>query len=108
MRKIMYILLLFIVAGCGTSERKRTDSIVEKPYKYASMKDNLLHLDLLNSKKDSSVLKLSQVVDSLIYIPLETSKECLLKNHIHKICIDEDNIFLQDGWYVYNYDISGK
>jgi len=107
LKQTSLIILIGIIISC-TGKSVKKEVVVEKPYKYASMKDSILHLDLLNSKKDSSVLKLSQIADSLIYIPLETKKECMLKNYINELYIDGDNIFIQDGWYVYNYDISGK
>jgi len=114
MKKILLILIAAVVlcacGGVSSSEKKGTEgkSVKEKPYKYASMKDGVLHLDLNEARKHPQEVKLSEICDSLIYIPLETKKKCLLGRNINRVEIDGDDVFIHEGWKLLHFDISGK
>jgi hypothetical protein len=71
------------------------------------MKDGVLHLDLNEARKHPKKLKLSDICDSLIYIPLETKKASLIKS-INRVDIDGDDLFIQDGWKLLHFNRSGK
>lgn len=51
---------------------------------------------------------LSEFVDELKYIPLETSLECLLGQDISKIEIFDEKIFVSDYKHIYIFDMKGK
>jgi len=111
--KLLVIIAAVVLCACGgasSSEKKGTGekSVKEKAYKYASMKDGVLHLDLNEARKHPREVKLSEICDSLIYIPLETKKECLLGRNINRVEIDSDDVFIQEGWKLFHFDRSGK
>jgi len=103
---LLFTLCIFLVS-CGGKSKKDLSS-KEKGYKYASIKDGVLHLDLDKSRKDSTRLNLSDICDSLIYIPLETKKELLLSNMLNELCIDGDDLFIHIGWGVYHFKTDGE
>ena len=103
--------LLFLCMSCMGQNVKNTKQVnkeVKKEYKYASMKDGILHLDLNEARKHPREVKLSEICDSLIYIPLETRKECLLGRHINEVEFTKDFIFIQEGWSLYQFSREGK
>jgi len=106
---VLFVIILLFACG-STSSQKQEDnkSIKEKTYKYASMKDGVLHLDLNEARKHSREVKLSDICDSLIYIPLETKKECMLGNSFNRIEIDGEDVFIQYGWRLLHFDIYGR
>ncbi|MGB5988864.1 MAG: 6-bladed beta-propeller [Marinifilaceae bacterium] len=95
-------------SGNSSKQKVKESKKIEKAYKYASMKDGVLHLDLNEARKHPKKLKLSDICDSLIYIPLETKKECLLGENMHEIDIDGDNIFIHEGLKLFYFNINGK
>ena len=94
-------------SGNASKKKVKESKKVEKAYKYASMKDGVLHLDLNEARKHPKEVKLSDICDSLIYIPLETKKASLI-NSINRIDIDGDDLFIQDGWKLLHFNRSGK
>ncbi|MGB5989726.1 MAG: 6-bladed beta-propeller [Marinifilaceae bacterium] len=105
-RLLLAIILISLFSSCS-SNVKPEKVIKEKPYKYASMKDGILHLDLKEASKHSGDIKLSQICDSIIYIPLETNKNCLLGG-VLKLIIDNNDMFIGYSWGLYHFDINGK
>ncbi|MGB3752154.1 MAG: 6-bladed beta-propeller [Arcobacteraceae bacterium] len=103
------IVTILCVSCCGNVSKKKVKESkkVEKAYKYAFMKDGVLHLDLNEARKHPKEVKLSDICDSLIYIPLETKKASLIKS-INCIDIDGDDLFIQDGWKLLHFNRSGK
>ncbi|WP_286471895.1 6-bladed beta-propeller, partial [Parabacteroides goldsteinii] len=70
MKKLTYILLAGILFSCS-GETKQT-AAEEKTI------DNIIRLgDAINQIRE---VNLSELVDSITYLPLETRKECLLRN----------------------------
>jgi len=100
-----FLITIFLLSACSSTSNKKSK---EKSYQYASMQDGILHLDIDKARKDSAILNLSQICDSLIYIPLETKKECLLSNRLRRLCIDGDDIFMQVRVSAYHFKTSGK
>lgn len=105
---VIVTILSISCSGNSAKQKVKESKKVEKAYKYASMKDGILHLDLNEARKHPKKLKLSDICDSLIYIPLETRKECLLGKNLHEIDIDGDNIFIQEGWNLFHFNMNGK
>jgi len=109
--KLISVLLFSLIClSCSSQASKdkiSKENIEVEEYKYASMKDGILHLDLDKSRKHPREVKLSEICDSLIYIPLETKKGCLIK-FINDVQIDGDDIFVQDRGSLYHFDINGK
>jgi len=107
LRKVLFaILVLSLFSGCvGKSSKVLVEK--EKLYKYASMKDGILHLDIDKSRHDSLMIDLSMICDTLIYVPLETNKKCLLGNHLNEFFIDGDDIFLQMNLAAYRFKMNG-
>jgi hypothetical protein len=101
---LLAIILIFLFFSCSS----KVKSIKGKAYKYASMKDEVLHLDLDKSRKDSVIINLSDLCDSLIYIPLETQKECLLGSWLVEFFIDGNDIFMQVDRSAYHFKQSGE
>jgi len=91
-------------SGNASKQKVKESKKIEKTYKYASIKDGILHLDLNKARKHPKELKLSEICDSVIYIPLETKKECLLSECINRIVIDGEDVFIQDGWKLFHFN----
>jgi hypothetical protein len=94
-------------SGNSSKQKVKESKKIEKAYKYASMKDGVLHLDLNEARKHPKEVKLSDICDSLIYIPLETKKSSLVQ-FISRAHIDGDDLFFQDGWKLLHFNINGK
>lgn len=107
-RKLLLAIIFISLFSACSSKVKPQKVIKEKAYKYASVKDGVLHLDLDKSRKDSSIMNLSEVCDSLIYIPLETKKECLLGRNLNEFYMDGDEILLQINTSAYHFKRSGE
>jgi len=108
LRKTLFaILVLSLFYGCvGKSSKLIVEN--EKQYKYASMKDGILHLDIDKSRHDSLMIDLSMICDTLIYIPLETNKKCLLGNHLNEFFVDGDDIFIHMDLAAYRFKMNGN
>lgn len=102
MKRYVYLLTLCIyIISCGNTEEKRKGThIKEEP--------SLIHIKI--DKTDISslpFLKLSEFVDSIVYLQLETTEKCLLPydgigyNHIFQI---ENSLFLGDIHSIFKFD----
>jgi hypothetical protein len=101
-------LLLLLLFSCGNGVSKvQTKKIKNDTTSYSYKKDGILYLDLKSAKDKKVDINLSDICDSVIYIPLETKKNCLL-THINQIEIDRQNIFIHSFWSLFRFDISGK
>ena len=78
---VKYMFLLFLQSW-GCVDNKKADPIV----------------------KDVSA---SVIADSLAYVPLETSSNCLIK-YVNQIGLDDKNIFIRDDKKVLRFSIDGK
>lgn len=99
--------VISICFSCNTQANKNNNTSSIK-YKYASMKDGVLHLDLNEARKHPEELKLSEICDSLIYVPLETTNASLIGNIINDIKIDGEDIFIRAGWRLLHFNKTGK
>lgn len=82
MVKYMFLLFLLFLQSWGCVDNKKADPIV----------------------KDISA---SVIADSLAYVPLETSSNCLIK-YVNQIGLDDKNIFIRDDKKVLRFSIDGK
>jgi len=82
MVKYMFLLFLLFLQSWGCVDNKKADPIV----------------------KDVSA---SVIADSLAYVPLETSSNCLIK-YVNQIGLDDKNIFIRDDKKVLRFSIDGK
>lgn len=99
---------MFLLFSCGNGVSKvQTKKLLSDTISYSYKKDGILYLDLKTAKEKKVDINLSDICDSVIYIPLETKKNCLL-THINQIEIDSKNIFIYSGWSFFRFDISGK
>jgi hypothetical protein len=103
----LVVLSLILCFACS-GEQKKAEKVQEKAYKYASMKDGILHLDVDKSRKDSAIMNLSSICDSLIYIPLETNSKSIIGGQLNEFYIDGDDMFLQYSWKAYRFKTDGK
>jgi hypothetical protein len=72
--------------------------------------DSLQTIDLSPFLHKKAEYILSDMIDTMIYIPLETKKESLMA-HIDKIIATEDRFFIMDSsnqWDVFIFDAKGK
>jgi len=101
-------LLLLLLFSCGNGVSKvQTKKIKNDTTSYSYKKDGILYLDLKSAKDKKVDINLSDICDSVIYIPLETKKNCLL-TRLNQIEIDNQSVFIQSGWSLFRFDISGK
>lgn len=56
----------------------------------------------------SKELQVSQVVEDIRFIPLETNTDCYLEQDISKIEVFDNMIFISDYKYIYTFDLNGK
>lgn len=112
MRKLNLVLMIvFLLVSCGNitkGEKVKEEVTKEVKYKYSSMKDSILYLDVKEARKHPKELKLSELCDSLIYVQLETNRKCLIGDHIHKIKIDGNDIFIHESSRLLHFNIKGK
>ncbi|MCH4896203.1 6-bladed beta-propeller [Marinilabiliaceae bacterium JC040] len=68
---------------------------------------NLLHLNLDSVDSKPTNIDLKQICDTVIYIPLETKKSCLI-NEIHEKSFDGNDLFINSGGNLFHYNINGR
>ncbi|MGB5989487.1 MAG: 6-bladed beta-propeller [Marinifilaceae bacterium] len=105
---LSFMSLLFSCSTSGSKKSSDKESHKEIEYKYASMKDGLLHLDLNEARKHERKLKLSEICDSLIYIPLETREDALIGRYIEKIMMDGEDIFIHTDMKLLHFNTRGE
>lgn len=108
LRIVIICASLLCFFSCENVNKKVDNKLSKKEYKYASMKDGVLHLDLNEARKHPRDIMLSEICDSLIYIPLETNKECLINRSFPEIVKDGDDIFIDYSWGLYHFNIKGE
>lgn len=107
MFKYSILLLFLLLQGCHGNENKSeglaTDTEVSAAYS----------IDLIQGmESDSAAFYLSNIADSIKFIPLETSDYSVIAQ-IRNILIDDSSIFIgsssgQDGSFFYRFSIEGK
>ena len=102
---IGYLLILF---SCGNKVNKmQTKKFKHDTASYSYMKNGILHLDLKAAKENAVDINLSEICDSVIYIPLETTKKNLIGKS-ENILIDGNNLFYSYSWGCYHFNLDGK
>lgn len=87
--KLILIFILFLNISCVKS----------KSEKYNTQNDT--------KENKTEGLKLSYLADSIVYVPLETKSNTLIK-YLNKCIVDENNIFILDDKKVSRYSKRGK
>ncbi|MCH4895650.1 6-bladed beta-propeller [Marinilabiliaceae bacterium JC040] len=109
--KIIIGLSLLSLFSCGNSTKSTKEQSLQdskKNSEYVKIKDGVLHFDLNKAKDHPKTIKLSEICDSLIYVPLETKKGCLLTTGMHKIVKDGDDLFIHYSHSLYHFNMKGK
>ncbi len=70
--------------------------------------ENIIQIDLYDAYKNAKNYPLSAVAENVEYIPLETTKDCLLGEYLKNIFITREGIFVFDYKYVYHFSQQGK
>lgn len=94
--KILLCLSVFFIACKGNDSPKRKE-LNTPPY----------HVDLNQHPNDFKKVLLSKVADSIQYVALETTEECLFKS-ARKIVLTPDFIFTHDFDGLFKFDRKGK
>jgi|GEM_PF-4456792 len=70
--------------------------------------ENIIQIDLYDAWQNAKVYPLSTIAESVEYIPLETTEDCLLGEYLPYIFIDENEIIVFDYAYAYRFTPEGK
>lgn len=71
--------------------------------------EDIINIDLYKAYQNRDEYRLSAFVESLEYIPLETTKKCLLGEYLKRIIKTAEDIFIFDyGHGVYRFSVNGK
>lgn len=99
---------LLILISCGNKVNKnQTKKIKNDTASYSYMKNGILHLDLKAAKENAVGINLSEICDSAIYIPLETTKNNLIEKS-ESILIDGNDLFYMHSLGCYHFNLEGK
>jgi len=89
--KILYFVsFIFVINGCNLSKQSNIDTI--------NIKDQLFN---------TMTCKVSEFADSISYIFLETNNNCLLPDNSSILYIDDKDVFIRGGNYLYRFDRKG-
>ena len=67
-----------------------------------------ININLYDANKNAKTYPLSTIAVSIKYIPLETTKDCLIGDYLTNIFVNSDGIFVFDYSHVYHFSINGK
>jgi hypothetical protein len=95
--KIVHLTLLISIASCQSPKEKVTIQNV----------DNVYRVDIESSIEHKSELKISDISSEIVYIPLETTEDNLIRK-ILKVYCSEKNIYVGDANGLYQFTDSGK
>ena len=65
-------------------------------------------INIKNQLSKTTICDLSDFADSISYIILETSNDCLLPANSSILYIDSNDVFIRGGNYLYRFDRNGK
>ena len=69
---------------------------------------NIQRINIGQNTNTTQTLQLSSIAESIKYIPLETTDECLLHSDILQIELDGEMIYLCDGYFIFKFNLEGK
>ncbi|MCK4465010.1 MAG: 6-bladed beta-propeller [Bacteroidales bacterium] len=101
MNKIQTFLLLVLLYSCN-SEHQRQGEDDKKQFE-----QEFFNFDIRNSLNSPKELFLSNFVNEIQYIPLETTPSCLL-SEVRYLKIFNDNIFISDNKALYKFNKEGN
>jgi hypothetical protein len=70
--------------------------------------ENVIQINLYDAYQNAKVYPLSTVAESVEYLPLETTEDCLLGEYLANIFIGENDIIVFDYAYAYRFTPEGK
>jgi hypothetical protein len=74
----------------------------------ALCQNQFVKIDIEKAVKNHQSPNLTDIVESITYIPLETNSESLLGRDIQKVIIKDDRILIYDYAHCYVFDTNGK
>lgn len=81
----IFVILLVLIVSCSNSK---------KDIESSNQLDSLI---IINKNHNNFIeLGLSDIADSIVYIPLATNKKCLI-SHFNSVYVSEDYIFIKNG-----------
>lgn len=102
---IAFLLILFSCVNGQTKEQR--NKFKNNTASYSNEKDGILYLDLKAAKEKKVDINLSEICDSVIYIPLQINKNCLIDSR-GRIIKDKNDIFYFYSLGVYHFGINGN
>ena len=100
MKKILSLILLFLSVSVFGQK-------IPVMQKKSTGKE--IHIDVYSAfQKKAPMLKASQFVEDIEFVPLETTDDCILDEFINKIVVTKDYIFAHDYNSCYRFDRKGK
>ena len=70
--------------------------------------DSTFEIDVYTAFKDIKTYPLSTIAESIRYIPLERTKDCIIGTTIGNIFVSSKNIIVFDFDQCYRFDSNGK
>lgn len=70
--------------------------------------DNVYEIDIYSAYKENKIYPLSTIAESIEYIPLEKTKDCIIGTDLGNIFVTSTEIFVFDFKMCYRFDRNGK
>jgi hypothetical protein len=86
---IVAFLLILVSCGNGQTKEQRNKFKNSTAY-YSNEKDSILYLDLKAATEKKVDVNLSEICDSVIYIPLQINKNCFVSSGMPTAARSED------------------
>ncbi|MCH4896615.1 6-bladed beta-propeller [Marinilabiliaceae bacterium JC040] len=104
----LIIVFLLILVSCGNGQtKKQRNKFKNSTASYSNEKDSILYLDLKAATEKKVDVNLSEICDSVIYIPLQINKNCLIDSR-GRILKDKNDLFYFYSFGVYHFGINGN
>ncbi|MBN2635716.1 MAG: 6-bladed beta-propeller [Prolixibacteraceae bacterium] len=67
-----------------------------------------VHIPMGQNIGNTKELPVSEIAESIRFVPLETNESCFFGENISKVEIVDDMLFVSDYNYIFKYDLNGK
>ncbi len=101
--KYYLLFALLCLPYMGFGQKKASASAIKKHHT-----QNVYSIDVYTAYQDRKPVRLSQIADDIEYIPLETTRECLIDRSIQNIIVTQSDIFIFDYNLGYRFSSKGK
>ncbi len=95
-----FVLVFFVCSLCVQAQKIPKAKKLKSESKYT--------INLYEAYKNTKSYSLSTIAESVEFIPLETTSECLLGDYLNNIFIDKNEIIVFDFEYAYRFSREGK